>query len=58
MQKRGAKVIKSFELASEAREKTLILIFAAKVKGKYSYVTAEPSKKRFERKPSANIKDF
>ena len=45
MQKRGAKVIKSFELASEAREKTFILIFAAKVKGKYSYVTAEPSKK-------------
>ena len=45
MQKRGAKVIKSLELASEAREKTFILIFAAKVKGKYSYVTAEPSKK-------------
>lgn len=46
MQKRGAKVIKSFELASEAREKTFIPIFAAKIKGKYSYVTAEPSKKR------------
>lgn len=45
MQKRGAKVIKSFELESEAREKTFIPIFAAKVKGKYSYVTAESSKK-------------
>lgn len=34
MQKRGAKVIKSFELASEAREKTFIPIFAAKSKEK------------------------
>ena len=46
MQKRGAKVIKSFELESEAREKTFILIFAAKIKGKYSYAIGRTLEKK------------
>ena len=46
MQKRGAKVIKSFELASEAREKTFIPIFAVKSKRQIFVCDGRTFKKR------------
>lgn len=59
MQKRGAKVIKSFELASEAREKTFIPIFAVKSKRQIFVCDWQnPRKKEIKRKSSATIKDF